>query len=160
MKTTIPKIFPYLIILILAWVLLAKGCKEPEIRYERRFIEKIKIVKWEKDKDSTKFDVKKRDTVITKIVLRWRDRKADTVFKPCEELILICDSVIVVDSSQIASLKHLNELNDSIISQQKIMLYNDSIDANCFRKEIRRQKRQKALAITGLILVGGAAIVK
>jgi hypothetical protein len=153
--------FPYLIILILVWWLLAKGCKEKPLSFsEPRIVFKDRIITLVNESDSTKSEVKKQDVIRIKQVIKWRDRVHDTVFKECEELILICDTIIKIDSTQISTLKHVVTLSDSIIATQKIMLRNDSLDITGLKKSLKKQKRKTGLAVTGLIIVGAAAILK
>lgn len=153
---------PFILVsIILIIVLFWKGCKEPEPLYSKpRTVEKIKIVKWNKQEDSTKTQVKKQDSVRVKYIVKWRELKADTVYKECQELIVTCDTLIKVDSTEIASLKHVVSISDSIIKDQKLMLHNDSLDIFCLKKQIKKHRRQKALLATGLIVVGAGAVLK
>jgi len=139
---------------------LTKTCTKPKEVLVPRDIYRDRIIKLNNSKDSTKQEVKKQDVARVKIIVKWRTKIADTIYKPCDSLVLICNEIITVDSTEISSLKHLNQINDSIINTQKIMLRDDSLDKICLKKQIQKQKRQKALAITGLIIVGSTAVLK
>lgn len=160
MKTTLQKILPILLAIILT-VIIVRSCSKPDLSFtEPRYIIKKELVELNKQSDSTKQEVKKQDLIRIKYVVKWREIKSDTIFKECQELILICDTILKVDSSEIASLKALNKIDSNIITTQKIMLQNDSLDLNCYKKKLKKNKRQKALLFTGLIITAGSAILR
>lgn len=155
------KYFPYFIILILTCWLFAKGCNSAPQFSEPRIVFKDRIIKLTQQSDSTKAIANKQDTVRTKLIVKWRTKTKDSVvYKPCEELILICDSIIVVDSSQIASLRQVIKIDSSIIATQKIMLHSDSLDIKCLQKSIRKHKRQKVLIAGSLGVLLGLAVIR
>lgn len=151
---------PYIIILILAICLWFKGCGDKPIVKDNTTI-KTNIKKLEVKKVAEQVKANKTDSIRIKYVTKWRLKIKDSiVYKPCEELIIICDSIITVDSTQISQLRHVNLLNDSIITDYKVMHYNDSIDKVCLTKWGKKQKRQKNLALLGLGVLGGVLLVK
>lgn len=150
---------PYIIILILAVCLCFKGCNKVALSDNKPIRTNIK--KLTVKKDSVKIEANKTDSIRIKYVTKWRLKIKDSiVYKPCEELIIICDSIITVDSTQISQLRHVNLLNDSIITDYKVMHYNDSIDKVCLTKWGKKQRRQKNLAILGIGILGGVLLVK
>jgi hypothetical protein len=153
------KYIPYVAILILAICLWFKGCNDTSIVKDNTTI-KTNIKKLTVKKDSVKVEANKTDSIRTKIVIKWRAAKHDTIYKECKELIVICDSIITTDSTQISQLRHVITLSDSIIIKQKIIIYNDSVRQISLNKQIRKQRRQKNLAFLGLILVGTSAVLK
>lgn len=151
---------PYIIILILAICLWFKGCGDKPIVKDNATI-KTNIKKLEVKKVAEQVKANKTDSIRIKYVTKWRLKIKDSiVYKPCEELIIICDSIITVDSTQISQLRQVITLSDSIILNQKIIIRNDSIDINCLTKWGKKQRRQKNLALLGLGVLGGVLIVK
>ena len=153
------KYIPYVIILILAISLWFKGCNNKVALSDNTTI-KTNIKKLTVKKDSVKVEANKTDSIRTKIVIKWRAAKHDTVYKECKELIIICDSIISVDSTQISQLRQVITLSDSIIDNQKIIIHNDSIDKIALTKWGKKQRRQKNLAFLGLGVLGGVLLVK
>ena len=153
------KYIPYVAILILALCLLFKGCNDTPIVNNNTTI-KTNIKKLTVKKDSVKVEANKTDSIRTKIVIKWRAAKHDTIYKECKELIVICDSIITTDSTQISQLRNVITLSDSIIINQKIIIYNDSVRQISLNKQIRKQRRQKNLALLGLGVLGGMLLVK
>ena len=150
---------PYIIILILLIILMAKGCNKPKPINSEPIKTSIKKLEFKKVVEQVKAN--KSDSVRTKYVIKWRTKLHDTtIIKPCEELILICDTIIKTDSTEISQLKHVNLLNDSIILNQKIIIYNDSIDKVCLTKWGKKQRRQKILTLIGIGIIGGLSIVR
>lgn len=154
------KYIPYIIILILAICLWFKGCNGKPQKFTNSELIKTNIKKLTVKKDSVKVEANKTDSIRTKIVIKWRAAKHDTIYKECKELIVICDSIISVDSTQISQLRQVITLSDSIIDNQKIIIHNDSIDKVSLTKYGKKQKRQKNLALLGLGVLGGMLILK
>lgn len=150
---------PYIIILILLIILMAKGCNKPKpINVEPI---KTSIKKLEVKRKEVKVNAELSEVIRIKYITKWRLKIKDTViYKPCEELILICDTVIQKDSLEIEQLRQVITLSDSIILNQKIIIHNDSIDKVCLNKWGKKQRRQKNLAFLGLGVLGGVLIVK
>ena len=153
------KYIPYVIILILAICLWFKGCGD-KVALSDNKPTKTNIKKLTVKKDSVKVEANKTDSIRTKIVIKWRSAKHDTIYKECKELIVICDSIISVDSTQISQLRQVITLSDSIIDNQKIIIYNDSIDKIALTKWGKKQRRQKHLAFLGLGILGGVLLIK
>ena len=153
------KYIPYVIILILAICLWFKGCGDKVALSDNTPI-KSNIKKLTVKKDSVKLAANKTDSIRTKIVIKWRAAKHDTIYKECKELIVICDSIIKIDSTQISQLRQVITLSDSIIDNQKIIIHNDSIDKIALTKWGKKQRRQKNLAFLGLGVLGGMLLIK
>lgn len=110
-----------------------------------------------KRKDSVKEVIVYRDSIRTKLVTKWRNR-TDTL--TITEVVNLCDSVILVDSSLIASLKNEINLGDSIIRNYRIVAVNDSNTIVRLNKDLRKQKRKTKFAAAIAILLGGVAAIK
>ena len=154
------KFIPYVIILILAISLWFKGCNGKPQKFTNSELIKTNIKKLTVKKDSVKVEANKTDSIRTKIVIKWRAAKHDTIYKECKELIVICDSIIKIDSTQISQLRQVITLSDSIILNQKVIIHNDSIDKVSLTKWGKKQRRQKNLAFLGLGVLGGMLLVK
>ncbi len=150
---------PYLLVIIVT-VIILKSCQSDTVVYSKPTVIYKKIIKWEKQVDSTKAQVKKDDSVHTKLIIKWRIKAADTIYKVCDSLIIVCNDIITVDSTEINSLKHINNLQDSIITDQKVSHYNDSLEIKGLKKEIKRQKWQKRGVIAAWTLREGATLLK
>lgn len=150
---------PYIIILILLIILMAKGCDKPKPINSEPI--KTNIKKLEVKRKEVKVNAELSEVIRIKYVTKWRLKIKDSiVYKPCEELIIICDSIITTDSTQLSQLRQVITLSDSIILNQKIIIHNDSIDKVCLTKWGKKQRRQKNLALLGLGVLGGVLIVK
>lgn len=155
------KYFYIVIIAILLIILAFKSCNNKPIEVHNNEPLKTKVKTLTIKKDSSNVAANKSDSTRIKYVIKWRTKLHDTIiYKPCEELILICDSIIIVDSTEISQLKQVINFSDSIITTQKVMLYNDSLDLLAAQKLQRKTKRQRNLALLGLGVVGGVLIVK
>jgi len=159
MKKQIKYYIPYIIILVLALCLWLKGCDKPKPINSDPV--KTNIKKLEAKKSTNQIAANKSDSIVTKVIIRWRTKiKDSTVYVPCEELILICDTIIKEDSLQISQLRQVITLSDSIINEQKVIIYNDSIDKVCLTKWGKKQRRQKNLALLGLGVLCVLSVVK
>ena len=152
MKYTIP----FLIAIII--LLLFKQCQPDN---EGKFNEnKIDSLKQRIDAlNGTQKQLK--DTVIykEKIVYKYRDRYHETrhdSLMPCEEKLIICDTLIQADSSLIKSLKDVIIIDSCIISTQSIVIKTDSVLIKQQKKQLRKQK---ILTITGYALSALVVVV-
>ena len=150
-----------IVIIILLLIIVFKSCDNNTQKFTNSEPIKAKIKTLTKKSDSTKVEVKKTDSVRTKYIVKWRTKLHDTtIYRACEEVIIICDSIILVDSTEIGQLKQVITLSDSIIVNQKVMLYNDSLDLLAAKKYGKQQRIQKNLALLGLGVLGGMLLVK
>lgn len=102
--------------------------------------------------------VKYRTKVLTKYVYIHNTLNIhDTV--AVEHFVNICDSVIRIDSTEINSLNTIVSKQDFIINNQKSVIQIDSslinnyaIDLKLAKKEVKKQKRLKAMSIFGGVL--------
>lgn len=159
MKEKIKKYLPYLIIFILGMVLmfLVKCEPEPVVR-DSRTTAKTEQVKVEKKevKELEKAEVKK-DSIRIKYIIKWHEIKT---FLPSDSLVIICDSIIKIDSSQIVLLKEINAKQDTIIKHQDVIIHSDSLDIVCLKKALRKQKRKTKFVAAGLGILLGASLVR
>lgn len=122
------------------------------IRHE--FDEKEKILKLVTNNDSVRIEK----------VDRWHEVKGEIKYLPCDsvlpQIVNICDSIIIVDSTEIGNLKHLNIVNDSIIHNYQIIVKSDSNQIVGLKKEVKKQKRLKVIFAGAAILFGSIAIFK
>ena len=117
---------------------------------------------FEAQKDSLVVEANKKDTVRRSVIKRYRDTKAKIDSLPCDSalkyIVQECDTIIAVDSAQIVDLKLALAVADTIISDQKQVINNDSaIISNC-KKQIKREKRKKRIAI-GFGVIGWAIAI-
>ena len=152
--------YVYLVIIAILLIILAfKSCGNKVITTNNEPI-KARIVYLNRKADSTKVAANVSEVTRIKYVTKWRAAIHDTIYKPCEELIIICDSIISIDSTQISQLRQVITLSDSIILNQKIIIHNNSLDAICLKKSIRKQRRHKNLALIGLGVITVLSVVK
>jgi len=155
------KYFYLVIIAILLIILAFKSCKQDCIVPYHTVSNKANIKKLEVKKVAEQVKANKSDSVRTKYVIKWRTKLHDTtIYKPCDSLIIICNEIILIDSTEISQLRHVINFSDSIILNQKIIIHNDSLDAICLKKSIRKQRRQKNLALLGLGVITALSVVK
>lgn len=126
-------------------------------------IKKVISEQYEKRIDSLKA-IKQKDSVRIEYVDRWRGLKHDTAYLPCDSLlpkiVNLCDSIIYVDSSQIATMKNVIAMDDSIINNYKKVAYTDSITIIGLNKEVKKHKKQKKIFAGIAAVVAGIAILK
>lgn len=111
-------------------------------------------------KDSIKERIVYKDRWRTEYVVRWRNFKGKVDSIPCpdalNQAIILTDSIIVVDSSLVASLKSELLIDSLIIKNQDSLIVQDSVKISSLNKEIKKHKRQKKfitlVGLTGWIL--------
>jgi len=163
LNTLFAKLIFFASVLIVACVFMFKGCDEKHgtISTDREK-DSLKLVLINQ-KDSVKMlltDIKKKDTIRVGIVKYYRVVKTDTIFQVCEPIIKICDSIIVIDSSEIVDLKNVVKLDSGIIENYKKLAVIDSNTIVKLNKEVKKHKRHKHLLTGGLIGLGVIAILK
>lgn len=131
--------------------IMPKCSKEPVI--DNTIQLKKEIIKDKALADSVKRQVIYKDSIRIVYVNKYRDVKTyinlpcDTVLKLVE---MACDSIIIVDSSEIASLKAEILIDGLIINNQDKLIRMDSITIMGLNKSIRKHKRQKKLIAGGM----------
>ena len=146
LNTLFAKLIFFASVLIVACVFMFKGCDEKHgtISTDREKDSlKLALIS---QKDSVKMlltDIKKKDTIRIGIVKYYRVLKIDTIFQVCEPIIKICDSIIVVDSSEIVDLKNVVKLDSGIIANYKKVSMKDSISISDYKKAIRKHLKAK-----------------
>ncbi len=160
LSNLIAKLIFFAAILIVACIFLFKGCDEDHVVVatpdKTDSLKKV-ISEQERVTDSLLVIAKKKDSVRVEYVTRWRKLKGDTAFIPCvsilPKIVNLCDSIVYVDSSEIATLKQVIK-SDSVIKQNyKNVVTNDSIAIVSLNKEVKNQKQQKRL-IGGIGAIG------
>jgi hypothetical protein len=112
-------------------------------------------------KDSLLIAVKKKDTIRISIIKRYTTLKHDTIIKQvCAPIIKLCDSIILVDSSEIVDLKNVIKVDSVIIANYKKVAEVDSNKIVSLTKEVKKQKRHKRWLVGGIIATGVIAILK
>jgi len=114
-----------------------------------------------KIKDSLLLVAKKKDTIRVTLVRNYRTTITDTIIKQvCDPVIKLCDSIILVDSSEIVDLKNVIKVDSNIIANYKKVAETDSITIVSLTKEVKKHKRHKRWLVGGIISVGIIAALK
>lgn len=143
------KYLPYAVILVLL-IILFRNCGKTEPIIDISPIKK-EIIKDKKIKDSIHEKVIYKDSIRTKIVAKWKVIRKDSLI-PCETKLLVCDTLLMADSSLIQSLKAELVVSDLIIHNQSEVIKTDSIALKKADRKLRRQKiLTKAVAVLGVI---------
>lgn len=160
-------LFWVLLVIALLWAFFRSCQPKTEQTYIYPSKElKLAIIKNKALSDSLKKLNQKKDSVRIEYVTRWRKLKGDTIFRslPCDTILPIivqaCDSVIYADSVLIAGLKSVIKSDSLIIQKQDSVIRLDSLQILALNSEVRKQKRQKRLAIAGAGILGVIAVLK
>jgi len=149
-------------ILVVCLLIFDKCNSKPEIvTYNDTDSLKQVIASQSRVKDSLLIAVKKKDTIRISIIKRYTTLKHDTIFEQvCAPIIKLCDSIILVDSSEIVDLKNVIKLDSGIIENYKKVAVIDSNTIVKLNKEVKKHKRHKRWLTGGLIGLGVIAILK
>lgn len=134
----------FIFLIIIAFLLFTqiRHCSKPIPTTPLKDLVKKQIQK----KDSVQKIIIYRDSIRTKIIIKYRQIRHDSI-TPCEEKLVICDTVLVKDSALISEYKELKRVDSSIIHTQGLIIRRDSVVLNdtCkyYRKKIRRLKWEK-----------------
>ena len=161
------KYFMMAILVVMALILCnCKGCSNDTVEpmIDKSDSLKIVIQKAAHDRDSLLGLAGHKDSVRVETVIKYRYLKGRIDTIPCTELlpmiVNICDSIIFIDSTQISVLKDVIQKDSIIIGNYRKVVINDSNAIVSLKKEVRKQKNGKKLAI-GLGLLGwGLAAVR
>lgn len=132
------------------------------------------INNFDKKKDSINTKIAFYDSVSNFYINKYRKLKQSIKKEPCDtslkKIVVICDSIIVKDSTETASLKYKCKQDSSEIVSLKSVIRQDSIiqakqsdkivnDSTTIHKLNKRLKAQKLITKLGFFggLVGGAA---
>ena len=143
------------LIAIIAFLLALRSCESSpstlpvETKELKQYISTNKS-KAAKIKDSIIY----KEKVRVKYVTKWKEVRHDSLI-PCPEKLAVADTVIYQDSSLIYSLKLLCKIDSNIIAEQSKVISADSITIKGLKKEVRKQKIQKWLAVIGAVTFGG-----
>lgn len=154
-----------LISLICLWAAF-RSCKPVTITKTDNEPLKQEIRLLTKQRDSLLNQAPAKDSIRTEYITRWRKLKGDTIFRalPCDTILPIlvqsCDSIIAADSVLIADLKAVIQIDDSLLTNYRKHVVNDSLLISELNKDLRKQKRQKKLAVFAAGILGVVAIVK
>lgn len=118
-----------LVIAVLVIALFYKGCDSVVKESLTPHIDTLKIIET-RYKDTVHI----KEVIRNKVMVMWREVRHDSI-TPCETKLLICDTVIRVDSSLICSLKDVIRIDSTAILSQ------DSVIVG-LRKSNRKLKRK------------------
>jgi hypothetical protein len=108
--------------------------------------------------------VEYRDSIRTQTITKWRTVKVKPDSIPCDTflqtVIQFCDTIISVDSAQIASLKGLVKQDSIIITGLVKRVNEDSIELVSMSKKLKRQKLYTKLSFGAGVIVGGALMYR
>jgi len=126
---------------------------------------KDSIVKQKVRKDSVSKEVVIKDSIRIVYITKWRTLKGQIDTLPCPEVltkvITLTDSIISIDSSEIASLKAEILIDGLIIANQDTIIKNDSIALKRVTKKLKWQKvKTKAVAIGMGVLLGSSLLIR
>jgi len=149
-------------ILVVCLLIFDKCNNKPEIvTYNDTDSLKQVIASQSRVKDSLLIAVKKKDTIRISIIKRYTTLKHDTIFEQvCAPIIKLCDSIILVDSSEIVDLKNVIKVDSVIVANYKKVAEVDSNKIVSLTKEVRKHKRHKRWLVGGIIATGVIAILK
>ena len=149
-------------ILVVCLLIFDKCNNKPEIvTYNDTDSLKQVIASQSRVKDSLLIAVKKKDTIRISIIKRYTTLKHDTIFEQvCAPIIKLCDSIILVDSSEIVDLKNVIKVDSVIVANYKKVAEVDSNKIVSLNKEVRKHKRHKRWLVGGIIATGVIAILK
>lgn len=149
-------------ILVVCLLIFDKCNNNPEIvTYNDSDSLKQVIAGQSRVKDSLLIAVKKKDTIRISIIKRYTTLKHDTIFEQvCAPIIKLCDSIILVDSSEIVDLKNVIKVDSVIVANYKKVAEVDSNKIVSLTKEVRKHKRHKRWLVGGIIGLGVIAILK
>ena len=116
------------------------------------------------DRDSLLKITGKKDSVRTIYVTKWKQLKGRIDSIPCDSAIVLavnmCDTIIMHDSSQIATLKDVIKLDSNIIANYEKVVKNDSLHIESLKKYVKKQRKHKKAALIVAAVFGGLAILK
>lgn len=99
----------------------------------------------------------KTDSVRTITITKWRNSKPTILTMPCDSIVPVLvtqiETIIQVDSCEIASQRRIISLQDSVIQNKVAIHSSDSTALREAKKEIKRQKLQKWLFGVGGFIV-------
>lgn len=156
-----PQLFKYLLIFItgaLLWSVIPK-CEGKPIPVTEPL--KAKVQAEIKSRDSAKKEVVKTDSARVKTKKKWDAIKSNPGKLPCDsqlvKVVHICDTLITVDSTEIAQLKAVILKDSLIISDYQNIIKSDSAQIQGLKKEVRKERFWKKFfqVITGAALIFG-----
>lgn len=156
------KYTPFIVIGILLFILLLNYCQPAPIKYEIRI--NTDSLKREIRKDLVQREVKvieavKTDSVRIKYITRWKEIRHDSVI-PCQEKLKACDTIIKIDSTEIAQLKEVIKIDSNIIFNQQKVIHQDSVQITGLKKEVKKQKRHKMFLAALTSILAAVAIAR
>ena len=109
--------------------------------------------------DSLKPIIIFRDSVRTKTIVKWKEVRRDS-FIPCEEKLILCDTVILVDDTLISELKEGRRIDSAIIFNQDKIIRSDSLTIVDLSKSVKKEKRKKRLMAVLAVIAAGLAVTR
>ena len=126
-------------------------CEKPQPEVKPVTITEFKV------RDSIITQVKTHDVIRTKYIDKYHIIH-DSL--PCEEVLTLCDTILVKDSVLISALYAVISVDSTIISKQQAIHGMDSITIQDLHRDLRRQKRRTKLATLMAVIGWGVAAVK
>jgi hypothetical protein len=93
-----------------------------------------------KQADSNKVVVVYKDSIRTRYVTKWKEIRHDSLI-PCETKLVHCDTLLLIDSSLIYSLKQAVFLDSIIIGNYQKLSSQDSTKIASLEKDNKRLKK-------------------
>ena len=155
METNKPKYWIFIIFgLIILWLTAIT------YKCEHKQGKKTYVTSELKKRDSIIEVVKYRDSIRVEYVTKWKRIKVKPDSIPCDtflqHVITFCDTIIQVDSAEIASLKGLVKQDSIIITGLVKRVNEDSIELMTVTKKLKRQKLYTKLSFGAGVIVGGS----
>lgn len=167
MKSTLPNIIRTIGIIAVAGAVFFLGRSCSDIGgVSRSTIDSLKEKVYEAKKEQKKALAKahKSDSVRTITVTKYREvRKLvpSIVFRDSLiQIINLCDTVIIQDSTAIADLKHVIRTDSIIMVNQGKVIQADSSAIVGLKKEVKKERRKKRLWIVLTGIMAGVGIFK
>jgi hypothetical protein len=140
-----------LVLIVSVIVLSLSKCGSPDPVNFNTIEKKEVIVKQKRIADSLDRRSDISDSIRIVYVTRWRKTKVRIDTIPCPEaladVLILTDSIIQIDSTQISQLNAEIFLKDLVIANQDTLLKIDSVTIRQKDKKIKRLKRQRNLAV-------------
>ena len=147
-------------LLIILWLLMFPPSCESKPDYSPILKGEIQKATLKKDSIQQRIVYKDRERIVYVTKYRTLKGKVDSI--PCPEglaqVIVLTDSIIVKDSSEIQSLKAEILTDNFIIDSQKKVIYSDSVQLRKLNKKLRRQKVKTW--IVGVLGLGTGLMLK
>lgn len=117
---------------------------------------KKQITEKKQDKEIAQARVDTVEKIREKVVLKWRTIRHDSLI-PCHEKLIICDTLLVADSTLISELKTEIKIDNEIIGLQDKHIRADSLTISVLTKSVKKERRKKKFWRTVCMITTGLA---